>query len=89
MDLYTGLRTDPDPDPALVVLGFRDANKKSFLLSFCLLLTVGTFTTGMIIQAAFYFKFISDPDPAKSFGSDRIRIRNEFEIKLLRKTSKN
>jgi hypothetical protein len=29
----------------------------------------------------FYFKLISDPDPTKSFGYDRIRIHNTEEIK--------
>jgi hypothetical protein len=46
VDPYTWL-TDPDPDSALFVSDFQDAKKKmSFFPNlFCLLLSVGTFTS--------------------------------------------
>jgi hypothetical protein len=38
--------TDPDPDPALFISGFQYAKTNNlFLFFFCLLLTVGTFTS--------------------------------------------
>jgi hypothetical protein len=35
---------DPDPDPAIFVIGFQDAKKPSYKF-FCLLLFEGTFTS--------------------------------------------
>jgi hypothetical protein len=37
---------EPDPDPAIIIIYFEDANKKLFFsMFFCLLLFEGTFTS--------------------------------------------
>jgi hypothetical protein len=38
---------DPDPDPAIFIIGLQDANKKQFFLTkfFCILLFEGIFTS--------------------------------------------